>query len=609
MKEKDFIKLYFEELYPDKKRYVYKEDFSLLGGLFFLFLVFLAIRAFSRTESSEITKKIENNPKITEKVIKNLEQIKKIIIDDNPNKNLKITLNLIDQIDDNLSLLSKTSNKEKLVEDIINQLIKLLEDVTELYSNQTPEKKNKLFDELNDVLKNFGLSGRFLELLKEANKKGEIKKDNTNETVILTPDDLKNFEVEEENEEDEYQISGEEDEEDEEELTLPDEEDEEEEQDEEDPRLKNKTLDQIRTEIVSYKTFVNSSKKTYIKESFNYIADHVNEYDEMILKKLLISLYDSNKIIDDFEDLYDHEIMTGALDQIEAEKEQRALLSDYDKMLLYLKDKNTYIEEYTGINRKEFLVKINIEKYKNGIITPYKKDESFTDCYYLLFKEKNSTLDIYIDKKDIDNYILYNDFFNFILNEDVTNLSNFDIIFSGKWNFDDLNKKIDLKIKPNENKKFDPINYEDIIKINKTYVLKQFETILKEIKNTKNITLKEEDVYWYCIKYDDKNYYIKQIEGNFLHYLKEVYHKKSFKLDRLSFDSTINFADKIDLIHLVYMDSHVSSNDTNFDFIKKTSVNKQIIPFNDQKFKKINPSKIKKGQRLEINKTEEGWLM
>ena len=97
MKEKDLIKLYFENYYPNNKKYVYKEDFGI-GSIIFLFLLLLMITTFSKSNSNQISKKINNDPEIPKEIIKNLEIIKNILIKDNPNKNLDDIMNLLDNL-------------------------------------------------------------------------------------------------------------------------------------------------------------------------------------------------------------------------------------------------------------------------------------------------------------------------------------------------------------------------------------------------------------------------------------------------------------------------------------------------------------------------------
>jgi hypothetical protein len=280
MKEKDLIKSYFENYYPNNKKYVYKEDFGI-GSVIFLFLLFLMIKAFSRSNSNEISKKIDNNPSIPVKIIKNLENIKDILIKDNPNKDLKEILILIEKLDDNLNLLSSTSNRNKVIQDITDQIIRFLELVTEMYSNQTPDKKDRLFNELNKILSIFGLSEMFKKLLEVANNKGQIKADNNGEVVNLSPDDLKNLVLEDD--EDDIQQDDEDDEDEVlnfDEIGLEEEEEEEEqEEDDETLRIKkileNKDIDEIKKFITDKKDFINTLiKKSYIVQF--YFSESIN---------------------------------------------------------------------------------------------------------------------------------------------------------------------------------------------------------------------------------------------------------------------------------------------------------------------------------------------
>ena len=346
MKEKDLIKSYFENYYPNNKKYVYNEEFGLVVGLITIFLITLMIKAFSRSNATQVSQRIEQNPEIPKKIIKNLDNLKDILIKDNPNKDLKQILILIEETDQNLNLLSSTLNRDKIVQQITDQLIKFLELVTELYSNQTPDKKNRLFAELNKILNVFGLSELFKKLLEQANKKGEIKKDNSNETVTLTTADLENLEIEDEDEEsptldDEPET-----------MSLDDidvEEDEEEELDEEDienkKKLENKTIDEIKEFIVSKKSFVNKSGYALIKEPYEYIINNFNQYSNEEIKELYLLLINNEDDLNEFSDKFDSTDIYGkTADKIEQMKDLEATLTDYDKLFNYLKSKKIYLE-------------------------------------------------------------------------------------------------------------------------------------------------------------------------------------------------------------------------------------------------------------------------
>jgi len=608
MKEKDLIKLYFENYYPNNKKYVYKEDFGI-GSIIFLFLLLLMITTFSKSNSNQISKKINNDPEIPKEIIKNLEIIKNILIKDNPNKNLDDIMNLLDNLNDNLNLLSTTSNKTSLVESITDQIIKFLKLITEIYSTQTPDKKDKLFTELNKILNVFGLSDLFLKLLKASNEKGEITADNTGEVVQLSSDQLEDFasSIEEDDQEED-----EEDEEEDEDLSLSSYIPQEDERDEEEQDiLKNKNIDEIKREIISKKLFIDTSKKSYIKTHFNYIITNFNKYDDELVKDLYLFLYNSSDDIETFEDMFTGTpIFNLTLEFIEEEEIQKSTLSEYDKFLLFLKQQDIYIEEINLENRKEFLVKIDINKYKQGKLIPLKNNNHNVKCYYIVFYEKG-TFTIYIDPKDISEYKLYDSFFQFIINENIS-VSNFEILFTGKWRYNDFEKKISINIIKNETSKYDEINTDEIN--NKTYILKEYiqSNKLKEVKNPNNIDPKSEEIYWYCIKYDDNTYYLKKIEGDFLSYLKDLSNKKMFSYQGSSnFNSNINFNDKENLVDLIYIDSHVSGKGL-YNFLKKISINKNVLINNKEHFKKLNPASLIRNSKtkiLEINTSRTNWLI
>lgn len=603
MKEKDLIKLYFENYYPNNKKHVYQEEVSITVGLIFLFLLFLMIKSFSKSNASEVSEKIERDPQIPKKIIKNLEDIEKIITNDNPNKDLKEILLLINELDNNLNELSSSSDRNKLIEKITDQIINLLQIITQLYVDQSTEKKDRLFNELNKILSIFGLSELFLKLLKSANQKNEIKTDE-GKSVKLNADNFSDL-ADEMLADEEDEQEDEEEEVDEEPLNLGSDEDLERED-----ILNNKTIDQIKEEIIGKKRFIEDGEIPYIRKMFNYIINNFDKYEDNLIKDLYVYLYQSENDIDTFDSLFKGTtVFNLTVELIEEEQQLKSSLSDYDKLLLFLKSKNIYVEEISLGNRKEFLIKIDINKYRTGKIFPLKINNHETKCYYLVFYEKG-TFNIYIDPKDIPEYKLYDSFFQFVLNEN-TNISNFEILFSGKWKYDDSNNKIDISVLRNTIPTYDEINIEEISKDSKTYILKDYiySNKLKEIKNA-DINPKIEETYWYCIKYDENTYYIKKIEGDFLSYLREIYNRRSFSYQgSSSLNININFSNKSNLVDLIFIDSHVRGKG-NYNFLNKISNNKSPLILNKEFFQKINiTSKIKNAKLLEFNTSNKNWVI
>ena len=598
MKEKDLIKSYFENYYPNNKKYVYNEEFGI-GSVIFLFLLYLMIKAFSRSNASQIVDRIEQNPEIPKKIIKNLENIKDLLIKDNPNQDLKQILLLIEEIDQNLTLLSSSTNKDKIVQQITDQLIKFLELTLELYSNQTPDKKNRLFNELNNVLNIFGLSELFKRLLEQANKKGEIKKDNSNETVTLTADDLKNLEIEDEEEENET-IDDEP-----ETISLDDieiEEDEEDQEDEQDlenkRKLENKSIDEIKKFIIDKKSFVDKSGYIAIKEPYQYIINNFDQYSNEEIKELYLVLLNNEDDLEEFSDQFDSsDIYQKTADKIEQIKDLEATLTDYDKLLNYLKSKKIYLEEYK--HNRQFLIKIDSEQYKFGKIIPL-KNNSNDKCYYLIFHEENNKFDIHIDPNDIDNYRLYDTFFR-LLFENV-NILNLKKICEGNWKFPPEDQKINFSV-TKYYPGFEKTDIESTILNSKTFIAKQFRTSIKEQKTTNPL---EETLYYYCIKIDDSNIYVIEIRGDFLRFLKEINAKKLFKYKTYNNQTkTFNFSDNQNILDLISIDCNT---DKVHQFLQKISSGEKKIDFDENLFKKVNPYFINIEKGLITIKTSGNWF-
>ena len=600
MKEKDLIKSYFENYYPNNKKYVYNEEFGLVVGLIAIFLITLMIKAFSRSNATQVSQRIEQNPEIPKKIIKNLDNLKDLLIKDNPNKDLKQILILIEETDQNLNLLSSTLNRDKIVQQITDQLIKFLELVTELYSNQTPDKKNRLFAELNKILNVFGLSELFKKLLEQANKKGEIKKDNSNETVTLTAADLENLEIEDEEEEESPTLDDEP-----ETMSLDDidvEEDEEEELDEEDienkKKLENKTIDEIKEFIVSKKSFVNKSGYALIKEPYEYIINNFNQYSNEEIKELYLLLINNEDDLNEFSDKFDSTDIYGkTADKIEQMKDLEATLTDYDKLFNYLKSKKVYLEEYK--HNRQFLIKINSDQYKFGKIIPLKK-ESTEKCYYLVFHEENNKFDIHIDPKDQENYRLYDTFFKFLFEE--VNILNLKKICEGNWRFPPEEQKISFSV-TKYYPGFEKTDIESTILNSKTFIAKQFRTSIKEQKTTNPL---DDTLYYYCIKIDDSNLYVTEIRGDFLRFLKEINAKNLFKYKTYNNQiKTFNFSDNQNLSDLISIDCNT---DKVHQFLQKISSGQKKVDFDENFFKKVNPYFINTEKGLITIKTSGNWF-
>lgn len=623
IKEDNLIKLYFENYYPDKKKYIYHEDWGV-ASVIFLFLLFLMIKTFSKKNVPVIADKIEKDPMIPERVIRNLENIKKIIIKDNPGKDLKIILSLINDIDNNLNLLSDDQNKEKIIEQITNQIIKFLELITDLYANQNEKKKDILFAELNSILSLFGLSEIFKKLIEDANNKRKIIKDNSNEIVklskddldqIVTPDevvklspeDLNEIIIPDQEDEKESSIFNIKDDEDES-LTLDDfvSDDEEEEQIvEEDPealRIKNllgdKNIEEIKRFIVDKKAFIDQSRYLDIKEAYEYIINNFNLYTSDEIKEVYVFLIDSNNILREFEELFGGSILYEKVaDQIEYLKDLEATFTDYDKLLIYLKSKKIYIEEYK--QNKLFIIKINSEEYRFGKLIPLKNNDISTKFYYLVFHEENNKFDIYINPNDVASYRLYDASFKFLFEN--TNLLELKKICEGDWTFNVQDKKFTFIItKPYPG--FEKTNIEDVVINSKTYIGKDFRASIKEFKGNPSDGV----LYYYCIKIDDSEIFVKEINGNFLNFIKEMQIKKYFRYKTYNNQiKMFRFDDNKDLIDLINIDCNTGKN---HKFLQSISSGKEKLAFDDQIFKKVNSFLIKQEKGITVINTTRNWF-
>ena len=489
MKDKEIIKSYFENYYPNNNKYIYNEDWGI-GAIIFLFLVFLMTKAFSSEETPEIiSKKIDDDPQIPEKIIKNLENVKRILIQHNPGQDLKEVLDLLDYIDDNLNELKKNpDNSKNLISSINDQLVKFLQYILQLYSKQDPNKKNILFIELNKILTLFGLSDIFRTLLKTANDNNQITKDNSTEKVKVTS--FKDLGLEEELEEQE-EPSDEEDEDEDEEITLDD---SNKESDDED-FFTNKTLDDIKKEIISKKQSIVSNKKIdkNIIKIFIYIIDNFKKYNEDDIKYLYIILKDDEEL----ESFQNSDIFNKTNDFIAQEDYERLNKSDYEKILNKLKENDFFINEY----KEFFWIKIDIEKYKIKQIKPLKKNDPSDNFYFMSFKPSND-FEIKIKDKDKQKYRLYTvaQAFSFIMNESNnqdTDFLNAYVICEGEWEYDDDNDNIKITRVKKISSDFSEIKPEAINNY-KTFIGKVVGSKIRLTNSADSIG--KNDIFYYCIK-------------------------------------------------------------------------------------------------------------
>lgn len=601
MKDKDLIKSYFENYYPDNKKYVYNEDAGITA-LIFIFLLFLMIKAFSNKNVPVITRQIENNPKIPDQIIKNLENIKKIIIEHNPGKDLKFILTLLDEIDDNLILLKNKSNIEKTVEIINNQLIKFLQYVTELYEIQNSDKKNILFYELNKVLQFFGLSDIFEKLLKVANDKKEIKTDD-NKTIVLSQKDIDGLLTDEERE-DIKKIKSDEEEEEEEEEDLLDSEYEEDDdfEDSYDPEeeenkkiLHEKDQSNIKLYIISKKHFVDtSSHKEEIVSVFNYIIDNINQFNLSDLKKLYLLLYKSENIRDFEENFHRTDIFDIAKDKLDELNSKYKNMSDYERLLNLLKNKKYFIEEYP--NKKFFLIKIDSDDYKFGKIIPLSSSDK-SDFYCLIFYEENQKFEINIKKEDEEKYKIYDPELKLLIENriDILSLSK---VCEGNWNFTEGFKSIKFDISE-YTRGYSLTKYNDITRNNQTFIAKGLENLAQE-QRIDTITIRDSK-YYYCIKPEEEGIlFMIEIKGDFISFLKKIYTQGH--LQYLSYGGTLkNYILNKELKELILFDCRYGKPKQKNHFFKQLQNLQRSSLKNDNTpadyFYKILPEKYRKNDQ------------
>jgi len=601
MKDQDLIKSYFNDYYPDNKRYVYNESVGVTAVIF-LFLLYLMTKAFSSKNVPVITKRIENDPQIPDTIIKNLENIKKIIIDHNPGKDLKYVFNLLDQIDDNLNLLKKESNMQKTVGLINDQLIKFLEYITELYAEQSDERKTSLFNELNKVLHIFGLSDIFEKLLKAANDNKQIKNDNK-QTVVLNQSDIDGLLSPEERDDVEKlkkpsDQDDEEEEEEEEENLLDDEDDsdllDEEDNEEDKEILKNITIEQIKLLIIEKRNFIKTSTyKVDIVEPFEYIIDNIKDFDDDDLKQLYLSLYKAKDNLDYFQEKFvSLDIYDVASESIKDQKNKEKNLSEYERLLQYFKKKQYFLKEYSA--RRFFLIKIDLNDYKFGTITPMLPNDN-SDFYYLLFLEEDQEFEINIDGKYKENYKLYTQDLQLKIFKEEIDINALFKTYSGYWKYsDDLRT---IKFSGSPSKGFPLTKIKDVSKINKTFIGKELSNITNEISSDSISSIKpmKEHGYYYFIKTEDDFYFAIKIKKDFLIFLKQIYNQGHFTY--LSYGGTTRtYTINPELKELILIDISYNGTGKKKEFIK--GINQNLISQNDKEqftgyFLKVNQSAIK----------------
>lgn len=581
MKDKEIIKSYFENYYPNNNKYIYNEDWGI-GAIIFLFLVFLMTKTFSSEKTPEIiSKKIDDDPYIPEKIIKNLENIKRILIQHNPGQDLKEVLDLLDYIDDNLNELKRNpDNSKNLISSINDQLVKFLQYILKLYSKQDPNKKNILFIELNKILTLFGLSDIFRTLLKTANDNNQITKDNSTEKVRVTSFDDLDLGSEEETEE---SSESEDDEEDDDEITLNDTLKD----FDVDDVFKDMTLDQIKKEIINKKQSINSNKKINkdIIKIFNYIISNFNKYNENDIKYLYMILKEEEEL-DSFEN---SDIFTKTTDFIEQEEYEKINKSDYEKLLNKLKEDDFFVHEY----KQFFWIKIDVNKYKIKKIKPLKKDDLSDDFYYMSFTTSNE-FEIKIKEKDKDKYRLYSvgQIFSFIMNENNNSDKEFLdalVIFQGQWEYDDDENNVKIKkIKKHPSNDLSEQDVEESITSSKTFIGKMVGSNIRKLKYNPS-SIGKNDQYYYCIK-NGNDFFIREIDHDFSLSIKEIYEKKYFKYSTKSLNSIYRFNDKDDLKDLIFIDTQTEKNHAFLNKIKPIKNNK--LNFEDVIFQKINPNVV-----------------
>ena len=575
MKDQDLIKSYFNDYYPDNKRYVYNESVGVTAVIF-LFLLYLMTKAFSSKNVPVITKRIENDPQIPDTIIKNLENIKKIIIDHNPGKDLKYVFNLLDQIDDNLNLLKKESNMQKTVGLINDQLIKFLEYITELYAEQTDERKTLLFNELNKVLYVFGLSDIFEKLLKAANDNKQIKNDNK-QTVVLSQKDIDGFLTSEEKEDiEKLKKSSDEEEEEEEEdnLSLDDEDDYEmdleldPEEEENKKILHEKSADNIKLFISAKKVFVDTSKYPETKKPFDYIVNNINDFELNDLKELYLLLNKIN-LVDDFDEpFHATRIFSTAEAKLEEIEEKERSKTQYERLLSFFKNNNRryFIKDFSE-GEKHFVVKIDSDDYSFGTIKPISTDDG-SNYYYLIFYDEDDKFEIRINPNDKENYRAYDSDLKMIV-EDINVLTLTKVCF-GRWNYSSDFKNINFK-NITYSKGYEITKYIHISKSSETFIAKSTPAESSAREHSPSTAPQKSSKYYYCIKPEIEGYlFMTEIKGDFISFLKQIYSDGYFNY--LTYDNKytkFNINQYKDLKELILFDCRYSQESGKNSFFRK----------------------------------------
>ena len=627
MKEKDFIKYYFENHYYQKNKYVYNEEWYIWGSIF-LFLLYLIISSFSSSNSEKIVNTISKDPEAPKKIIRNLQEIKKIILNDFKNqKEVKDIFNLIDDIDDNLVRFNIEEEKKKLIKEVTDQMIFLIQKITILYADQSVEKKNNLFNEIKKILTYFGLVDLFLKLLEQENKKNNgIPKDNSDEVIKLKKEDFAEFtkDIPIPEEEDISKLKSdfnrslgieEDEEESEEELTIEPETDLNDEQfdddddenedlsitsDETEDRKKeilaNKSLDQIKKEILSRRDILEYFKNNQTKEIYSYMLDNIDLFEKDEIEELYVNLiiYEPE---DFYETFYSADIFLNAQGKYADYLVNLPPVGDFDKLLQYLKKKDIEVKEFP----KKFWIRIDVDSYRTGRISPIKVDQSLTglNYYLLMFYQDDNKFAIALKKEQKNDYKLLLRDFIFYINESKTDdYLEYEEICFGTWNFNsNKENKITLVAKS-----FSP-GFEEIdidTQQYKTFIGKREPNFIRELKN-KNPQYDEQYEYYYCIK-NDEDIYIKLIEGNFLSFLRSVDNKNYLHYNvhgmKIKLDLT---KESTELKKLISIDAYRSKIQ---NFLNEASKNKKNLK--DDNFIKVKKFTIA-SNAIRIDTTIPNW--
>jgi hypothetical protein len=603
MNEKDFIKQYFEEHKIVKNKKIIYNESELIIASIFLFLVYMLIKSFSKSNSQRIESRINNNPEIPRKIMDNLEEIKSIIINDIKGVDLKYIFKIIDSINDNLEKIEKTRNKKELIETITDQLMDLLENITKLYFKQEEYKKNNLFKKIKDLLIPFGLVDVFNKLIEL-----EIKKNNNTiindkrEPVKITPQDIKDIikPVErqqddqfDEDEDDDFDLEKELEKYDDENFDN-DSEDQDEDEDREEEDSTNKTIDEIKKELLNKKNkLLSNIKNLEIKNILSYIFYNFNKFSEEDVYELYnLSKIDSDDFIEEFpqSNIYDK--------ADELFKSELVPIGDYKKLLNYFDSMQIDMVDY---NDNFFSIRIFADSYKFGTIRPVKMHDLILNpkikYYYMLFSSENNNFFIAIKKDQQEDYEIIDKKIIFFIEqkENFFNANNITIC-QGKWSFiEEENRLILSKIQFKDD--FEPLTKETLI--NRTFIAKREKSLIKEIINPNSISISEIITYYYCIKINNE-IFIKEIEGDFISFLRSHHNEFWYKLNDTIHIFRFNEAPDIKEI----MSRDLTINKTH-SFLNKINKEGKI---SNKNFYKVKNSAIEDKDIIKINTRVANWI-